>query len=81
MISCSDYDYIEIVCMYQYPIKIMMKTGDLIECIALDTEYNPMREECMKVSVQGVETTVILDDISALKVCIENPHFNSVSFV
>lgn len=80
MIRCSDYDYIEIVCMYQYPIKMILKMGGLIEGIALDTTYNTMREECIKISVNGVDTNVVLSDVVALEVCVENPHFSSVSF-
>lgn len=80
MIRCSDYDYIEIVCMYQYPIKIILKMGGLIEGIALDTTYNTMREECIKISVNGVDTNVVLSDVVALEVCVKNPHFSSVSF-
>ena len=80
MISCNEHDYVEIACMYQYPIKLTMKTGEVTECIALDTQYNSEREECIKVSVGGTESEVIIGNISKLEVCIENPHFQQVSF-
>ncbi|WP_339725434.1 Rho-binding antiterminator [uncultured Paraglaciecola sp.] len=80
MISCNEYDYIEIVCMFQYPIKITMKTGEIIEGTALDTQYNSGREECIKVKVAEVANQVILAKISKIEVCIENPHFKQVSF-
>lgn len=80
MISCNEYDYVEIACMYRYPIKLMMKTGEVIECIALDTHYNSDREECIKVSIERTESEVIIDNISKLEVCIENPHFKQVCF-
>lgn len=38
MISCEQHDYIEIVCTFNYPIKLMMKSGQVIEGIALDTQ-------------------------------------------
>ena len=48
MISCDQYDYIEIVCTFQYPIKVTMKLGDVVECVALDTARNENKEECIK---------------------------------
>ena len=80
MISCHEHDYIEIACMYQYPIRLTMKNGDLIECKALDTQYNSSREECIKVISKGIESDVIIEKISKLEVCIENPHFKQISF-
>ncbi len=80
MISCSEYDYIEIVCMYRYPIKLTMKSGMAVEGMALDTQRNESREECIKVNVNGTENLVELDSISKLEVCVENPHFKEVSF-
>jgi Rho-binding antiterminator len=80
MMSCNEHDYIEIACMYHYPIKLTMKTGEVIAGIALDTQRNDAREECIKVSVAGAESMLVLDNISTLEVCIENPHFQRVSF-
>jgi Rho-binding antiterminator len=80
MISCNEHDYIEIVCMYHFPIKITMKSGEIIECTALDTHYNSAREECIKVNVKGTESEVMVGNISQLEVCIENPHFKQISF-
>ncbi|MDF5463594.1 Rho-binding antiterminator, partial [Vibrio parahaemolyticus] len=51
MISCNDYDYIEIACTYQYPIILTLKSGEIIHCSAKDTSLNNEREECIKVEV------------------------------
>ena len=80
MISCGEHDYIEIVCLFRYPIKLTMKSGAVIEGIALDTERNEAREECIKVNVEGTESLLEFNNISKLEVCVENPHFNQVSF-
>jgi len=80
MISCNEYDYIEIVCMYHYPINITFKSGELLSCIALDTKRNDKRQECMEVDVQGVNQLVVLDEVAQLKVMTENPHFQVISF-
>ena len=80
MISCSEYDYIEIVCMYRYPIKLTMKSGEVVEGVAVNTERNNAREECILVSIDSVEALTVLDDIAKLEVCVENPHFEAISF-
>lgn len=80
MISCDQHDYIEIVCTFQYPIKLTMKTGIVIECVALDTALNENREECIKVNLSGDQLLVVLENILKLEVCVENPHFKTISF-
>lgn len=80
MLTCDQHDYIEIVCTFKYPIKLTMKSGEYIECRALDTCLSENREECIKVEINGVVSSVILDDVGALEVCVDNPHFKSISF-
>jgi len=80
MISCVQHDHIEIVCTFRYPIKLTMKSGSVIECIALDTKLNENRDECIKVDLKGAESLVVLNDISVLEVCVHNPHFHIVCF-
>lgn len=43
MISCEQYDYIEIVCLYHYPIELTMKSGERINGVALDTKRNDQK--------------------------------------
>ena len=81
MISCEHYDTIEIVCMYHYPIKIMLKAGTMVEGIAIDTGRNNEREECIKMNIDSVEHYIVLETISKLEVTINNPHFNTISFI
>ena len=80
MISCSQYDYIEIVCMYRYPIKLTMQSDEVIEGVALDTQRNGDGEECIKIEFSGAEHLFVLDNISKLEVTVENPHFQDISF-
>lgn len=80
MISCSDYDYIEIVCMHRYPVKLTLKPGEQVEGIALDTQRNQDKEECIKLSVEGRDQLVVLTEITELEVCVDNPHFKQISF-
>lgn len=80
MISCNQYDTIEIVCMYHYPIQLTLKSGEKITCKALDTKRNDKRQECIQVNIQGAVALVVLDELSELRVNIDNPHFQVVSF-
>ena len=80
MISCDQHDYIEIACTFRYPIRITMKQASVIECTAIDTALNDKRLECIKVETEGTERLIVLDDISSLEVCIQNPHFQKVTF-
>jgi len=80
MISCGDYDYIEIVCMYRYPVCLTLKEGNVIEGVALDTARNEHKQECIKLKVNETEQLVILDSISKLEVLVDNPHFRLKTF-
>ncbi|WP_047042112.1 Rho-binding antiterminator [Vibrio mexicanus] len=80
MISCSDYDYIEIVCMYRYPIRLHLKSGAKVEGQALDTARNDDKQECIKVMVEEVERLVVLDELVELEVLMDNPHFDYKRF-
>lgn len=80
MISCSDYDYIEIVCMYRYPITLSLANGESVSGIALDTTRDEHKRECIKIELAEQTRLVILDDIKRLDVDIDNPHFQTKSF-
>lgn len=80
MISCSNYDYIEIVCLFKYPIEITLKSGEVVAGKAIDTARDQRREECIKLNIDNSDLLVVLDSIAKLKVVVENPHFDEVSF-
>jgi len=58
-IDCNNYDYIEIACMHQYPIKLTLRTQSIVEGIALDTQLNASREECIKLMSDGEERLIV----------------------
>lgn len=80
MISCNQHDYIEIVCMYHYPIKLTLKSGDIIQGVARDTQRNEQRDECIKLDAEEVERLIILEEIKILEVTVDNPHLRLVEF-
>ena len=59
MLSCQQYDYIEIACMYHYPVKLTMKSGTIVQAKALDTARNEDRQECIKVLIDENEKLII----------------------
>lgn len=80
MMKCEQYDYIEIVCMHRYPIKLTLKSGIEINGVGLDTQRNTNREECIKVAIDDGISLVVLDTILTLEVTVDNPHFQNVTF-
>lgn len=51
-----------------------------MKCIAIDTSINSERVECIKVTQNGAEIEIALDDICEFEVRVENPHFSKVRF-
>lgn len=80
MISCNEHDYIEIACLFKYPIEITLKSGAIITGHALDTARDSQGEECIKIESDKNKVLIVLDLIAGLKITIDNPHFNEVSF-
>ncbi|ACE83502.1 Rho-binding antiterminator [Cellvibrio japonicus] len=80
MIHCDQHDYIEIVCLYHYPIRLTLTSGATIEGIAQDTQHNDQREECIKLSTDTGEQLVVLSELKQLDVLVENPHVERVVF-
>nr|WP_261833361.1 Rho-binding antiterminator [Vibrio ishigakensis] len=39
MISCSQYDYIELICLYRYPVKLELKSGSVVTGSALESRF------------------------------------------
>lgn len=80
MISCEQQDYVEIACMYNYLIKLTLKSGEKFEGIAFDVKQNKNREECINIRVNDIDSMVVLDSISQMEVLVDNPHFKVVTF-
>ena len=80
MLSCDLHDYIEIVCLYQYPLKLTLSSGAVLTGTARTTNYNDKRQECLLLQQQETEQQVLLDDIALLEVTIANPHLQQVRF-
>ncbi|CZF81092.1 Rho-binding antiterminator [Grimontia celer] len=80
MIKCAEYDYVEIACLYHYPVRLVMKDGSVNEGIAKDTARNIQKEECLVLDVGGEEVLVVLDNVTSMKALVDNPHFSEITF-
>ncbi len=80
MMSCDQHDYIEIACTFRYPVRLILKSGVIVEGRALDTQRNETRQECIKLDVAGVARLIVLDEIGHMEARADNPHFQRVSF-
>ncbi len=80
MISCEIHDYVEIACMFQLSVTLTRQSGEVISGVALDTQYNANRSECIALSV-GNETVLIpLGELTAMTANQSNPHFETINF-
>jgi len=80
MVSCSEHDYIEVACLYRYPVKLTMKAGEPVTGIALDTARNEAREECIKINADETEVLVELNGIAKIEALVENKYFTEIVF-
>ncbi|WP_298439247.1 Rho-binding antiterminator [uncultured Ferrimonas sp.] len=78
MISCQDHDYIEIACLYRYPVTLTLRQGAPQSGIAVDTAYNEQRQECLVLATDCGEQLVPLDQVAVLTTSQDNPHFQSL---
>lgn len=80
MLKCDLHDYIEIVCLYHYPLKLTLSSGAVFSGSALTTRYNDNRQECLVIKQNDNDELVLLEDIALLEVTVANPHLQQVRF-
>lgn len=80
MLNCDLHDYIEMVCLYHYPLKLTLNSGAVLSGTALTTRYNQQRQECLVIKQNDSEQQVVLEDIALLEVTVANPHLQQVRF-
>jgi Rho-binding antiterminator len=80
MLNCDLHDYIEIVCLYHYPLKLTLSSGTGLTGTAVTTRYNDNRQECLVIRQNDTEQLVLLDEIALLEVTVANPHLQQVRF-
>ncbi|MCG9595465.1 Rho-binding antiterminator [Vibrio sp. Isolate25] len=80
MISCNQYDYIEIACLYHIPVRLVMESGQIVEGKAKTTSYDEHRRECIVIVSSTGDRHVPTESLVSMTALIENPHFTEVIF-
>ncbi len=80
MLKCDLHDYIEIVCLYHYPLTLTLSCGAVLSGTAITTRYNDQRQECLLIRQNDDDELVLLEDIALLEVTVANPHLQQVRF-
>lgn len=60
MLKCDLHDYVEIVCLYHYPLKLTLSSGEVLSGTAQTTCYNNERQECLLLKQSDGEQQVVL---------------------
>ncbi|CAE6933992.1 COG4568 Transcriptional antiterminator [Vibrio sp. B1REV9] len=80
MVTCNQYDFIELACMFNILIEITLKNGEQHQGKALDTGYDMERQECLFLDVEGEHIAFPTEQLISMKALQENPHFSDVTF-
>ncbi|WP_260261088.1 Rho-binding antiterminator [Vibrio intestinalis] len=80
MISCSQYDYLEIACMYKLAIKLVLTDGSIVEGTAFDTGYNSDKQEVIVLKIANELTKIPTETLASITALTANPHFNHIDF-
>jgi len=81
-ILCELYDYIEIACMFAYPITLLLESGEELKGIAKDTLVKPDKLEYL-IFANDVSKEIIeipMNSLIHMQARVTNPHFEKVSF-
>lgn len=80
LISCELHDYIEVVCLYHYQLRLVLKDGTTIEGKARDIITTPDKKEFLLLEMDGVSQQIELTTLHKLEVLSPNPQFREVVF-
>jgi len=80
MIRCDQHDLIEIACLYRIPVRLTLKTAQVITGVPSDTGWTTNHEECLLIDTEQGKTEVVLDTILSMTALQANRHFSEVVF-
>lgn len=78
-ISCELHDYVEVVCMYGYQLKLTLKDGRIVKGKAVDIMSSPEKREYLMIN-NGTQQQVDLTELAKMEVLTPNTRFNQVIF-
>ena len=83
-IDCNLYDYVEIACMYRYPVRIATTSGEIMTGTAVTTSIergeNDDKVEYLELDVDGSSQRVRLDTVSVMEPLVDDARFGKVRF-
>lgn len=79
VISCNLHDYVEIVCLYRYQVKLTLRDLQTIEGTAVDIRNNADKSEYLLVDT-GHMQQIELNQLKKLQVLTPNARFTEVVF-
>ncbi len=80
MISCAQYDYIELACLYQISVELQLNDGSAVQGDALDTQYDANRRECLVLEIEGKKRMFATECLVSMKALTPNTHFDLIQF-
>ncbi|PAY02368.1 transcriptional regulator [Pseudoalteromonas sp. HM-SA03] len=79
MISCQQYDYIELACLKRLVVTIEMKGGDVVRGSCENTAIVD-KQECLVLERENQTVTVVLTEIDSISADTNNPYFTTLRF-
>ncbi|MCG9759314.1 MULTISPECIES: Rho-binding antiterminator [Pseudoalteromonas] len=79
MISCQQYDYIELACLKRLKVTIEMKDGDVVRGRCENTAIVD-KQECLVLEQESQAVTVMLAEITSISADTDNPYFTTLRF-
>lgn len=61
-------------------VQLTFSNKEQLSGIAKDTAYNKEREECLIITTERGDVSVVLEELSSISAIEENPHFDIVYF-
>ena len=84
ILACNLYDYIELMCLYQYKVQVTLNNGKHItgkfDSTGFIGQSTAKQEVIRGKDDNGVDLTLVLTDIKTVTVLTKNAQFNIVHF-
>ena len=80
VLSCDKHDYLEIICMFHYLVKVTEKTGTVIEGKAVDVQITDEKQEALLIQSLDDETLIATDNIATIDVLTPGARFKQIVF-
>lgn len=79
-LSCESHDYLEIVCMFHYMLKVMDKNGQVFKGKASDVRIDDENTEVLVLQEIASEMHIPTIEIASINVLTPNARFQKIMF-